>query len=149
MLLLLALLLQAPPATPPAPATSLERVKRELARQPSPFEVPAPKILQPGDRPMFRVEVREHRLVVEPLWKDDHPAPAWVRPRMPLSHYEFLSQVTPQEFRAATLYPCCVDMIAVYKELRAAIEKARRKRAQARAREEVQQALRELKAARK
>jgi hypothetical protein len=111
MFLLLTLLLQAPPPveqprqiTSPA---SLERIKRELERPGLNLTIPPPEIAR------FRVHVAERPQPFADLWKDRSTVPPYVRPQQPLGHYEFLRQVTPLEFRAGTLYPCCVDVVPV------------------------------------
>lgn len=140
-MLFLLVLLQA--AAPPsaAPQTllpmSLERATRELER---------PRILieqAPPDQPTFRVEVRE-LLPIEP-WVDRQTAP-W-RLKVPRDHYEYLNSVTPEEFRGATLHPCCIPVLSIIESISNRLEASRRARREARAKQIVEQALREWRAA--
>lgn len=105
MVPLLLVLLQAPQAAPPPVElpVSLERVRQGLAR-PGRFDSPQPR---PWRRPLFRSRVDERLLFEAPAWEDTSVVPPWVRPTAPTYHYEFLSMVTPEEVRGATLYPCC------------------------------------------
>ena len=84
----------------PAPADpNLERIRKAL-------EEPAPiaQSLVPKEGPVFRILIRAPR-PQRPLWEIDSMIPGYVRPSMPGLHYEFLSMVTPEAFRASTLYP--------------------------------------------
>jgi hypothetical protein len=63
---------------------------------------------------------------------------------MKLHHHEFLMQVTPEAFRGVTLHPIGVPMVPLLELLGRQISAALRKSAEARAREEVRQALEEL-----
>ena len=70
------------------------------------LEEPAPiaKSLEPKDGPVFRVLIRAPR-PQRPLWEIDSMIPGYVRPSMPGVHYDFLSQVTDDVFKAGVLYP--------------------------------------------
>jgi hypothetical protein len=134
MLLLLALILQAEPAQvqkpPDPPAVSVDRVKRELERPAALGHLP------PLETPVFRVRVRE-RGPYERLWEEHSTTPAYVRQSMPAAHYDLLAKVTPEEFRAATLYPCCVDLVPVFESVGDQVRQARRSQAQSRAKSTV------------
>ncbi len=103
--LLLALVLQtsgAPDQSTSLPV-SIERVREGLER-PGRFRLPPPR---PWRRPLFTVKVEQRALIFEDLWKETSPTPPWVRPTMPVGHFDFLASVTPAEVRSATLHPCC------------------------------------------
>jgi hypothetical protein len=71
---------------------------------------------------------------------------------MPLYHFEFLQMVTPEEFRSGTLYAANlfeIDVAPVARRLADEIREAWRRRNEARARKEVDDALRQLLEARK
>ena len=109
MHLLIALMLaaqaqQAPPQpAEPAPAVSLERIRRGLEEPPSAVTVLS---ADPTLPPIFRMDVKERPLPYEFLWQGNY-ASAHVRPVRGLTHHEFLEQVTPDLFRATSMYPCC------------------------------------------
>jgi hypothetical protein len=100
VLILVALLAQAPGA--PGPDPQLERIREAVAETPA-ISVPA----HPDEtgRPVFRVKIEAWRFTGHPWDQDATSVPDYVRPSMPLAHYEFLQMVTPQAFRASTLYP--------------------------------------------
>ncbi|OFW04740.1 MAG: hypothetical protein A3H96_10000 [Acidobacteria bacterium RIFCSPLOWO2_02_FULL_67_36] len=52
--------------------------------------------------------------------------------------------VTPEELRAATLYPCCVDLVPVFEFLHDQVTSAGRSFKESRAKRTVQKALGEL-----
>ena len=142
MHLLIALLLadQAQHAPPqpaePAPAVSLDRIRRGLEEPPSTVTVLS---TDPTLPPVFRMDINQRPLPYEHLWQGDAVS-AHVRPVRGLTHHEFLEQVTPDFFRATSMYPCCpvlplINLLA--KKLKS------KERAQARAREEVKKALKE------
>jgi hypothetical protein len=76
------------------------------------------------------------------------PVPSYIRPPAPIYHYEFLQQVTPEAFRAGTLYPVGIPVVPVLEFLGKRISAAHRKAAEERAREEVRLALEQLLACR-
>jgi hypothetical protein len=78
---------------------------------------------------------------------------------MPLYHYEFLQQVTPEEFRASVLYPGSprtpyggvgvgIPAGTVIQEIVRGLREESRRRGEAKAREEVRRALEDLAKAR-
>lgn len=96
---------------------------------------------------VFRVTVRG-RKPERPLWDDSSATPSYVRPWFRYYQHEFLEQVTPEEFRGATLYPIGINVLQLAEYLVKGIKTAKRKQAEANAREEVRQALEELLACR-
>jgi hypothetical protein len=147
----LALLVCLGQAAQPAPAdelpVSVERIQRALA---TPEPEKAVKI-----SPVFRVTVegRSENVFVLSPWDpaNDTPIPPWVRPKMPIYHYEFLMMVTPEEFRAGTLYSANISTLLepVARRLADEIREAWQRRKEAKARKEVDDALRQLLEARK
>jgi hypothetical protein len=95
---------------------------------------------------VFRVTV--HGKPERPLWDDSSATPSYVRPWFRYYQHEFLAQVTPEEFRSATLYPVGIPVLQLAELLVKEIKVANRKRKEANAREEVRQALEELLACR-
>lgn len=97
----------------PAPSTdavSLERIRRELAKG-DPLTTAS---AGPSTTPVFRIRIEE--LVPRYVWLAWDPArdtavPSYVRPRVPLAHYEYLRMTTPEAFRASTLYPAGTDLL--------------------------------------
>jgi hypothetical protein len=109
----------------PAPA-ALERIRRAL-------EGPDLEIVDDGDRQVFRIYIRERSLPAQLPWTDDTPRPEYVQTRFPLFHHEFLESVTPEEFRAGTLYPIGIDVISVVNAAMKAMRKRAHQRAEAEA----------------
>ena len=120
----------------------LERIRKALAERPA-IALPTSRL----EGPVFRVTVygwkSEHS-----IWDGLFPVPSYIRPQMPIYHYEFLQQVTPEEFRSGTLYPVGVPVVPLLEYLGKGIRSARRKTAEARARAEVKRALEDLLACR-
>jgi hypothetical protein len=137
-LLVGSLLAQAATAAP-APA-DLERIRQTLADPPA--------IVTTGafDRPVFRVTVEGWKFNGPP-WEE---RASFVRPGMPLYHYEYLLMTTPEAFRASTLYPAAygIPIGALIEALGKHLNAVRRKKAEADARAEVTEALKELLACR-
>ena len=77
----------------------------------------------------MRIEAFE----LKPAWTDRRMVPAYVRPWFRSYHHEHLEQVTPVEFRGATLHPygLPIDVMAGYlvKEIKAAHRRSQEKRA--------------------
>ena len=140
MFLLFALWLQVQ-AQPPA---ALERIRRGLEQPPrQPIEAGADR-----DVPVFRVYIREKPLLPQRLWTDDRLHPIVAHPHFPF-HHEFLNTVTPEEFRAATLYPIGVDVLPIIEGAIKSLRRALHERAEAEARSVVQKELQMLLDARK
>jgi hypothetical protein len=126
-----------PPAVPPTATTealpvSLDRIRRGLDA--------------PADPPLatsaatFRVTVEARPIRLDVPWRDDSPAPYYVRTPRTLYHHEFLSMVTPEAFRRSALYPMGVNVLSAWPALRRAIRQAQ----EAEARAEVEAELREF-----
>jgi len=86
-----------------APATSLERIRQGLEQPPATIMIQSADPTMP---PIFRMEIRDRPLPYDHLWERDW-VPSYVRPTRGLYHHEFLDQVTPDFFRATSVYPCC------------------------------------------
>ena len=95
-----ALLAQAP-GVPAQDGPPLDRIREAVTEQPA-ITIPA----HPDDtgKPVFRVRVQAWTFTGHPWDQDATIVPDYVRPTMPLPHYEFLQMVTPEAFRASTLY---------------------------------------------
>jgi hypothetical protein len=102
MFALASLLAQAPAADAPD-AGQLDRIRSAVMVKPAIF-IPA----EPDDtgKPVFRVRVDAWTLKYKPWEQPRKPGdvPNYVRPTMPLAHYEYLYMVNPEELRASTLY---------------------------------------------
>lgn len=122
----------------------LGRIRKALA-EPAAIVLPAPSERREG--PVFRVTVHGSKSD-RPIWQELSSVPSYIRPPMPIYHYEFLQQVTPEAFRAGTLYPVGLPIVPLLEFLGKRIRIAQRKTAEARAREEVRLALEELLACR-
>jgi hypothetical protein len=98
---ILVLLLAQAPGLPAAEAPQLDRIREAVAETPA-ITIPA----HPDDtgKPVFRVRVQAWTFTGHPWDQDARSVPDYVRPTMPLAHYEFLQMVTPEAFRASTLY---------------------------------------------
>ena len=127
-----------------AESARLERIRKALA-EPAP-QIEAAAASQPDDRPVFRVRV-ERRADVW-VWKPPTAVPDYVMPPMPLYHYEFMEQVTPEYFRASTLYPVGIPVGSLLRWLSKTAGEQSRRRREASAREEVRRALEDLAKAR-
>ena len=120
----------------PSPA-ALERIREAVGR-------PGVDIVKDPDAPVFRVYIRAHPLPLQRLWTDETLRPSYVKTRAPAFHHEFLETETPEEFRAATLYPIGVDVLPIINTLIKAIGKEMRERSEARTRKAVKEELRLL-----
>ncbi len=141
-LVVLTLMLAQEPPADAADAAKMERIRKALA------ETPAIVVASPatGDGAVFRMTIRELKLDRPVL--DPRPAvPSYVRPPMRGSH-ELLEQTTPEAFRAQTLYPLGVPVLTLVDLVGKQIKTAQKKKAEARAREEVRRALEEFLACR-
>ena len=124
-------------------AAKLERIRRALAEPPA-ITVTSPP---PREGPVFRMTVHAPK-PDRPLWEAWSAVPSYIRPSMPIDHYEFLLQVTPEAFRGVTLHPIGAPVVTLLEIAGKQIRTAQRKSAEARAREQVRQALEELLACR-
>lgn len=100
---------------------------------------------QPANTPVFRVVVRGRRPDA-PVWTTWTTVPSYAQLSMPLYHYEFLRQVTPEAYRASALYPASdgIPVIPIVEAIAKVIEKAQRRAEERAARKEVREGLEEL-----
>jgi hypothetical protein len=145
---LLALVLAQAAPVETVDAAQLARIRRALTETPA-IDVPA---ATRGEGPVFRVTIQGKR-PVEPMWANWSAVPTNIRPWFRADHHEFLEQVLKnreraEQFRGPTLYPIGIDMVKVGQFLDRRIKAANRKRQEENAREEVRQALEELRACR-
>lgn len=98
---LVMLLAQAAAAPTTVPATELDRIRDAVAATPA-ITIPVDPV-ETG-KTVFRVRIQAWTFTGHPWDQDAKSVPDYVRPTMPLAHYEFLSMVTPEAFRASTLY---------------------------------------------
>jgi hypothetical protein len=98
---LLAVLLAQAPAVPAADGPQLDRIREAAAEKPA---IAIPAHVDDTGAPVFRVRVELWTFKGHPWDQDATMVPDYVRPTMPLAHYEFLQMVTPEAFRASTLY---------------------------------------------
>jgi hypothetical protein len=135
VLVLVALLAQAPApqvaAAPTPDAPQLDRIREAVAEAPS-ITIP----VHPDDdgKPVFRVRIQAWTFSGRPWDQNAKSVPDYVRPSMPLYHYEYLQMTTPEAFRASTLYP---GFAFDPGELKKAYLRWRHAAAEQRAREEV------------
>ena len=126
-----------------ADAAKMERIRKALAATPATAVTPPPPI----DGPVFRATIHGPK-PDRPIWEAWSAVPSYIRPPMKLHAHEFLKQVTPEAFRAPTLYPVGVPVVPLLELVGKQIRTAQRKTAEARAREEVRRTLEELLACR-
>jgi hypothetical protein len=119
---------------------SLERIRRGLE------EPPTLVVRPPGSLPVFRVKVEEH-LRIERLWEEQGVRSEFVRPTQPPAQYEFLSAVTPEEFRGATLHPVGIPVVPLVEAAARQIGRALKTRRENRERKAVQEEIRNFMAA--
>jgi hypothetical protein len=98
---LLALSLAQSPAIPVGDAAQLDRIREALAQAPA---IGIPAETDDSGKMVFRVKIQLWTLTGHPWDQDATIIPDYVRPTMPLAHYEFLKMVTPEDFRASALY---------------------------------------------
>jgi hypothetical protein len=126
-----------------ADAAKMERLRKALA------ETPAIAVTSPlsSEGPVFRVTI--HGPTPDrPMWDVWSAVPSYIRPPMRLYHHEFLEKVTPEIFRAQTLYPLGVPVVPLGGIMGKQIKTVQRKTAEERAREEVRRAMEALLACR-
>jgi hypothetical protein len=141
MTLLLDLQTPAPPAEPPepAPAVSLDRIRRGLESPPTTVTVLS---TSPDLPPIFRLEIRDRPLPYDHLWEHSW-TPAYVRTTRGLYHHEFLTDVTPDFFRATSVHPCC-PVLPLVNFLADRLRKGTAGNAESKARLEVKKALKDF-----
>ena len=130
--------------TEAADSAQIERIHKALT------ETQAITVALPtrAEDPVFRVTVHG-RKPERPSWEGWSATPSYIRPWFRSHHHEFLEQVTPEEFRGATLYPPIgIPVVQVIDFLVKEIKADNRKQREANAREEDRRALEELLACR-
>lgn len=142
MFWLIAVLIQVPVPTPQPPADPpvilLERIRRGLQKDAAPLDAPA------REWPVFRMTIRETPQLPAILWQERTMRPGYVKTRQPIGLYEFLQNVTPEDFRAATLHPIGIDVLGVLRLFAKGMARDTKTRAERRAKEQVARELREL-----
>jgi hypothetical protein len=130
-------------AAPDLPV-SVDRIQQELAKR-APARLQLPLVFR------LTVEGRPPRLKAPWDPANDTIIPGWVRPQMPIYHYEYLMAVTPEAFRSGVLFQVSISKLLEPLAARLAdeIREAWQRRREARARQEVDEALRQLLEARK
>src|SRR6478672_338843 len=98
--LLMTLLAHAPAIQAPD-AQRLEHIREAISDTPA-ITIPA----RPDEtgEPVFRVRIEAWTFSGHPWDQDAISVPDYVRPTMPLAHYEFLKMATPEASRSGTLY---------------------------------------------
>ena len=147
--LCLTLLLAQTVTTPPesTDAAQIARIRKALAELP----VLETRRIERDDRPVFRLEVTG-RKPDKPLSDDLGVVPPYIRTPMPLYHHEFMSQVTPDFFRASVLYPgypttpygslsISVPLMPLFEATAKGLARIKRRRREEAAREEVRRAI--------
>jgi hypothetical protein len=119
-----------------ADAAKMERIRKALAETPA-IVVTSPL---PREGPVFRLTIHGPK-PDRPMWEAWSAVPSYIRPPMKLHHHQFLEQVTPEAFRAQTLYPLGVPVVPLVELLGKQIRTGLRKAAETRAREDVRRAL--------
>jgi hypothetical protein len=138
-LVVAALLAQSLPSAASGPQ-QLDRLRQAIVQQPA-ISIPA----EPDEtgKPVFRVRIEAWTFHYK-AWEDPPrkgTVPSYVRPSMPLSHYEFLKMVTPEAFRASTLYHPMLSVTFDPVVVKKFITDWRRQVAERNAREEVRRDL--------
>jgi hypothetical protein len=141
--LALALMLAQNPSAEAPDAATMQRIRWELAESPA-IVVSSPT---PREGLVFRTTVYG-RKPDRPVWEELSAVPAYVRPPFPSYHFEFLEQVTPEEFRGGTIYPVGIPIGSLIELLVKHIKVADRKRRETRAAKEVRRALEQFLACR-
>jgi hypothetical protein len=123
---------------------SVARIQRELAR-------PLPAQPVQSSAAVFRVRIEARPIKMSVPWDpaNDTVVPAYIRPKIPLYHFEFLQAVTPEAFRAGVLFPISIDVLPAVDIIVDAVRESHRRRQEERARREVDEALKRLLEARK
>ena len=97
------LVLMAQSGASAADGERLDRIRSALSVVPA---ITIPEVPDDTGKPVFRVRIEAWTVSHQPWEQPRKPGdvPKYVRPTMPLAHYEFLQMVTPEDFRASTLY---------------------------------------------
>jgi hypothetical protein len=150
IVVLLGLILQNPSAGEPQakPSTSaeprdpsLDRIRSRLQEPPA---ITVPKtpdsLMSSNGRPLFQVHV-EASLMSPWDWLPTGPVPTYVRPTYTLTHHEFMLSVTPEVFRGVSTHPYGVPVMSVGRAIAKATRGPLKRRREAKARKEVDEAL--------
>lgn len=143
---------QGTPSTSAGPRDpSLDRIRARLAERPPITGPPSTPLLttRPSDRPLFKVDIHGPSLAPWDWLDTGTTVPAYVRPTSSPTHHEFLLGVTPEMFRGVAVHPYGVPVLSIGRAIANATRGALRRRQEANARREVQEALAALEAARK
>lgn len=143
-----------PAVDPEALPVDIEKIQRELARQPA-IVIGTGEVVQDAGLPTFRVRVDARAPSIYEILGPDYlrgPVPAGA-----MTHQEFLDLVTPEQVRGYAAFSngqaatVAITSLALQWALKTALEKfseASNERAKAEARQEVQEALEALRKAR-
>ena len=124
-------------------AAKMARLRKALAETPAIVDTSPPS----SEGPVFRVTIHG-RTPDRPMWEGWSAVPTYIRPPMRLYSHEFLEKITPEIFRAQTLYPLGVPVVPLVGMVGKQIRTVQRKTAEERAREEVRRAMEALLACR-
>jgi hypothetical protein len=130
-------------AAQPAPGPDLPRIREALIDTPA-IALPAPAM---REGLIFRVTIHAP-MPQKPMWEDWSNVPSYIRPNMPLYHYEFMQMVTPEQFRGGTMNTVGIPVGLLIEMLAKHTKTAHRKTEEEKARDEVRQALAEVLACR-
>jgi hypothetical protein len=128
-------------------APDLSRVRKALGQPPPAVSA---EVTERADGPLFRVTILARKPEPPPWANWNGSVPTYVRPSFPIYHFEFLTQVTPEYFRASVLYPGMIgfDIVPIIQKIIEVRSKARHRAQETAARAEVQEALEQLNACR-
>jgi hypothetical protein len=128
---------------------SLDRIRKRLAERPLITAPPGTPLFttRPSDRPLFKVDIQGPGMPWD--WLDTGTTiPAYIRPTFPPTHHESLLSVTPELFRGAVVHPVGVPVLSIARAIANASRGPLRRRKEAHARREVEEALAALEASR-
>jgi hypothetical protein len=129
---------------------SLDRIRKRLAERPLITAPPDTPLFttRPSDRPLFKVDIQGPGMPPWDWLDTGTTIPAYVRPTFPPTHHEFLLSVTPELFRGAVVHPVGVPVLSIGRAIANATRGPLRRRKEADARREVEEALAALEASR-
>ena len=130
---------------------SLDRIRARLAERPL---IPVPPstplfTTHASDRPLFKIEIQGQRMPPWDWLDTGTTVPAYVRPTSTPTHYEFLLRVTPEMFRGIAVHPYGVPVLSIGRAIANATRGSARRRKEANARREVEEALAAVEASRR
>lgn len=136
---------QSMPAAPQDP--SLDRIRSRLQNPPVvAVPNPEPPSTSSSGRPLFQIHVEAP--LVEPFeWLENRSVPNYVRPTYTLTHHEFMLNVTPEMFRGVSTHPYGIPAMSVSRTIAKAVRGPLKRRKEAKARQEVADALAACRAA--